>query len=181
MNDITIQKLSKAQKESIRWLYLGNYEVTDIAAKLNIEPETVRFFIFGVDGKGESPTSLYQIKRKMSSTAISSFLIDRASVLDRIAGVTANIISKGLDDLNKQVLDGSKELNVVELKTLTDILGNLDKIVRLETGKATEHVQHLGLTVAEARELLQADPFAVEAEFKEIETKLPWLDKEGEV
>jgi len=180
MTDITIQKLTKAQKDQVRYLYLGNYEASDIATKLNVEIETVRFMIFGEDGTGKNSSSLFSIKKGMSSSAISSFLIDRAAILDRIAGTVTNIISKSLSDLQIEVLEKGKELNMGELKTLTDILTNLDKIVRLETGKATENVSHLGLSVSEAREYLINDPFSkdfIDVESQEIKEnkELPWL------
>lgn len=177
MNDITIQKLTKAQKEQIRWLYLGEYEVTDIATKLNIEAETIRFFIFGEDGTGKTPTCLYQIKKGMSSTAISAFIADKANVLERTGGIALNILNRALAKLDADVSSGETVLNLNDMKTLSSIVLDFDKLVRLETGKATEHISHMGLTTAEARELLASDPFAsevIEAEF----TTLPWLSEE---
>jgi hypothetical protein len=183
MNDITIQKLTKSQKEQIRWLYLGEYEVTDIATKLNIEPETVRFFIFGPDGNGSEKTCLYQIKKGMSSTAISAFIADKANVLERTGGIALNILNRALAKLDADITTGEVTLNLNDMKTLSSIVLDFDKLVRLETGKATEHIQHIGLTTAEARQLLESDPFAqniIEAEFTENKETLPWLNQEKE-
>lgn len=178
MSDLTIQKLTKKQKEQIRWLYLGNYSVMDIATKLHIEQDTVRFFVFGADGTGEDKTCLFQIKKGMSSTAITAYIADKINVLDQTAGIALNILNSALVNLQKEVVDG-KELNLDDLKKLSGIVVEMDKLVRLESGQATETIQHMGLTTAEAREILAADPFAqpIEAEFKEVET-LPWLNEE---
>jgi hypothetical protein len=50
----------------------------------------------------------------------------------------------------------------------------MDKMVRLESGQATELIEHMGLSLGEAREIIASDPFAeaVEAEYKIMP---PWL------
>lgn len=175
MNDITIQKLSKKQQDQIRWMYFGNYEVSDISVKLDIEVDTVRFFIFGIDGTGSDKTCLYQIKKGMSSTAIGAFLKDKSQALEMVCGTALSILGKALADLQVEVVNG-KELSLDDMKKLSSIVVEMDKIVRLESGLATETIQHMGLSRAEARSILESDPFAqevIEAEFKD--TTLPWL------
>lgn len=183
MTEISIQKLTKKQREQVRWLYLGEYEVTDIATKLNIEPETVRFFVFGHDGSGDDPTCLFQIKKKMSSTAISAYIAGKVDVLDRTAGIALGILNRALARLDQDVSAGEMVLSLDDMKKLAGIVVDMDKLVRLETGQATEHIQHMGLTVAEAREILAADPFAAEAievESIEVNKGLPWLEVKDE-
>jgi hypothetical protein len=178
MTSLSLQKLTKKQRDQVRWMYFGNYEVIDIEAKLNIEVDTLRFFIFGGDGTGNDPTCLYSIKKGMSSTAISSFLADKASVLDQTAGIALSILNKSLRDLQVEVNNG-KELSLDDMKKLSSIVTEMDKMVRLESGLATETIQHMGLSTAEAREILANDPFAprtIEAEY--TDTTLPWLDNE---
>jgi len=175
MSDIVIQKLNKKQRDSIRWMYFGNYEITDISAKTGIEVDTLRFFIFGEDGTGKDPTSLYSIKKSMSSTAISCFLADKVSVLDQTCGIALNILNKSLSSLQYRVNEG-EELSLDDMKKLSSIVVEMDKIVRLESGLATETIEHMGLTRAEAREVLANDPFAQAVEVEYIEV-LPWLKK----
>jgi len=178
VNDLTIQKLTKKQKDQIRWMYFGNYEVSDISIKTGLEIDTIRFFIFGIDGTGQDPTSLFSIKKNMSSTAIGAFLADKASVLDQTAGIALKILNKSLCDLQVEVNNG-KELSLDDMKKLSSIITEMDKLVRLESGLATETIQHMGLSTAEAREILANDPFApkiIEAEF--TDTTLPWLNNE---
>lgn len=177
MTDIIIQKLSKKQKEQIRWLYFGNFTPLDISTKTHIEIDTVRFFIYGQDGTGSDPTCLKQIKSKMDSTAITTYIADKINVLDQTAGIALSILNASLINLQREVIVDKKELNLDDLKKLSGIVVEMDKLVRLESGQATETIQHMGLTTAEAREILAADPFAeaVDVEFKEVE-KLPWLE-----
>jgi len=164
----------------MRWLYFGNYSIPDIAAKLHIEQETVRFFVFGEDGSGKDPTCLAAIKKGMSSTAITAYIADKVNVLDQTAGIALSILNASLLQLQQEVVVDKKELNLDDLKKLSGIVVEMDKLVRLESGQATETIQHMGLTTAEAREILAADPFAqtVEAEFTEVgEKSLPWLEE----
>lgn len=179
MTDITIQKLTKNQKEQIRWLYLGNYEPNDIAVKLNIGIDTVRFFVFGIDGTGKDVNCLAYQKKKMSSTAISVYIADKINVLDQTAGIALSILNSALTNLQREVIVEKKELNLDDLKKLSGIVLEMDKLVRLESGQATETIQHMGLSVSEAREILANDPFAVvEAEFtNKSDNGLPWLNE----
>ena len=180
MSDIIIQKLTNKQREQIRWMYLGNYEISDIGMKTGIEMDTIRFFVFGEDGKGLDKTCLFQIKKAMSSTAIGSYLVDKAASLEKVCGTALGILTKALSDLQLEVING-KELSLDDMKKLSSIVVEMDKIVRLESGLATETIEYMGLSRAEAREILENDPFAqevIEAEFKD--TTLPWLENKNE-
>ena len=177
MNEITIQKISNKQREQIRWMYFGNYELTDISMKLDIDIDTVRFFVFGIDGTGKDKTCLFQIKKGLSSTAIGSFLKDKSQALEMVCGTALSILSKSLVDLQIEVVNG-KVLELPELKMLSSIVVEMDKLVRLESGLATETIQHMGLSRAEARDILAADPFAPrDVEVESIQV-LPWLADE---
>jgi hypothetical protein len=178
MSELVIQKLTKKQRESIRWMYFGNFEPTDIEIRTNIDIDTIRFFIFGEDGTGKDPTCLFQIKKNMSSTAISAFLFDKAAVFDQTAGVALSILNKSLMNLQVEVNNG-KELTVDEMNKIATIVVGMDKMVRLESGLATETIEHIGLSRAEAREILASDPFAKEAVEVEFTETLPWLSKKN--
>ena len=158
-------------------MYFGNYELTDISMKLDIDIDTVRFFVFGIDGTGKDKTCLFQIKKGLSSTAIGSFLKDKSQALEMVCGTALSILSKSLVDLQIEVVNG-KVLELPELKMLSSIVVEMDKLVRLESGLATETIQHMGLSRAEARDILAADPFAPrDVEVESIQV-LPWLADE---
>lgn len=173
MSDIIIQKLSNKQREQIRWMYLAGHELTDICTKINLDQDTVRLLVFGLDGKGTDKACLYYERQHASSATIISFLMDKAMALDKITGTAVNILSRSLDNLHKEVLDG-KELSVDELAKIAGIVTSLDKIVRLESGMATETIEYKGLSMAEAREIIANDPFANAIDVESVEV-LPWL------
>lgn len=170
MSEIIVQKITNKQRGQIRWMYLANYELTDICAKMNLDVDTVRLLVFGLDGTGKDKSCLHYEKKGMSAAAITSFIMDKVAVLDKITGTATNILAKALDNLHAEVLQG-KELSVDEMSKIAGIVTSLDKIVRLESGMATETVEFMGLSRAEAREILANDPFANAIEVE----VLPWL------
>lgn len=176
MSSLVIQKLNNKQREQLRWMYFGNYGPDDIAVKLGVEIATVRFFIFGEDDTGKDKTCLYQIKKGMSSTAIGSFLADKSQALEMVCGTALSILSKSLGDLQLEVING-KELSLDDMKKLSSIVVEMDKVNRLESGLATETIEHMGLSRAEAREILANDPFAPKDIEAEVVQVLPWLEE----
>ena len=62
---------------------------------------------------------------------------------------------------------GDYQFTVDEVKKLSDVVANLDKLVRLETGKPTDINEVVNISLKEAREILRNDPFIM-AEFKEV-------------
>lgn len=177
MSDVTIQKFTAKQREQIRWMYLGSHEITDISAKLNIEIDTVRFLVFGLDGTGKDKGCLYQEKKSMGNAAIVDYLMDKAQKFEKICGTAANILAKTLMNLQVEV-DNGKELTMDEMSKLAGIITSMDKIIRLESGLATETIEYKGLSMAEAREILQNDPFAPKDVEGEVVQVLPWLADE---
>ena len=116
------------------------------------------------------------LRRKgLSSTAITSYIADKASVMDRTCGIALNILTKSLEGLQLEVNNG-KELSLDDMKKLSSIVVEMDKMVRLESGLATETIEHMGLSRAEAVEILRADPFAPK-QLPDVEV-LPWLKDE---
>ena len=170
MSEITIQKLSNKQREQIRWMYLADYQITDIVSKMNLDMNTVRMIIFGLDGAGKDKSCVHFEKKHASSAIVTAFLMDKASVLDGIAGVAIKILKRSLDKL----YDKDEELSVDEMTKIAGIVTSLDKIVRLESGMDTETIEYKGLSMAEAREIIANDPFANAIEIESVEV-LPWL------
>lgn len=91
-----------------------------------------------------------------------TFSVKRVS-LARITKVTTEQIERGL----KVIADRFEAPSLREMESLTNILANLDKISRLDSGKATEHVAvqlggSIDLSVDKIREIIKADPFLME-------------------
>lgn len=173
MSEIVLQKLSKKEMDKARAMYFSNCEINEICNTLNVEPETIRFYVFGEDGNGKNPTCWSNLKKKLNPTAMSIYLRNKVDILEMTAGIGVEILSQSLVQLRDQVRDGERVLDVDEIAKLSKVVVDLDKIVRLETGQATELVEHMGLSRAEAREILENDPFAQAIPVESVE--LPWL------
>lgn len=89
----------------------------------------------------------------------------RRMSLSRITKLTVDQLERGLRHVSERIEPPS----ITELEKLSVIVGNLDKILRLDMGKATENVAVQGTvqhTVEEIRARLAADPvlgYAIEA------------------
>lgn len=88
-----------------------------------------------------------------------TFSVKRVS-LARITKVTTEQIERGL----KVIADRFEAPSLKEMESLTNILANLDKISRLDSGRATENVAvqvggNLDLTVDKIKEMIMSEPF----------------------
>lgn len=170
---LEIQKLDRKTLETARIMYFGNYQLTDIAEKLNIEIDTIRFYVFGEDGSGKNEKCWAHLKKNLNSSSIAVYLKDKISVLEKTAGVALNVINEALTRLDHDMkTDPDFRITIDDMKKLSSIVVDVDKMVRLESGSATELVEHIGLTVAEARKVLAEDDFAqtFDAEYETKDT-----------
>lgn len=171
---IKIQKLDRKSRDRAKMLYFGDYELFDIAEMMNVDLDTVRFYVFGEDGTGSNQHCWYQIKKQLNPASVSTFIKDKIDVLDKTAGTALNIVNENLRRIqNLMLADDSYVLTIDDTKKLAGIVVDMDKIVRLESGKATDIIDNIAhMSIADARRLLAEDPFApqvVEAEFDELE------------
>lgn len=168
-----IAKLTKKNYEKAQLLYFSGRDISEIAVALTVEPETLRYYIFGEDGDGKDKNTWYALKKQMNPTAMAIYLKDKVAILDQTAGVALEILSMGLFRLRQSLIDDPHAMiDIDSMSKLSSIQVNLDKVARLETGKATEIMEHMGLSLAEAREIMDSDPFALAIE-SEVVT-VPW-------
>ena len=146
----------------------------DICERLNITMDTLRFYIFGEDGSGSNEHCWFQIKKKLNPLSIATYIQDKIGVLDKTAGTALNILNENLRRVQATMLANPEEtLSIDDMKKLAGIVVDMDKMVRLESGKATDIIDNIAhMSVADARRILAEDPFTptvVEGEFEEIE------------
>jgi len=161
-------------------MFFGDYQMLDIAEVLGVDIDTLRFYIFGEDGTGSNPKCWYSLKKELNPTSVAIYIKDKVKALEKTAGIAHNILAKSLIDLSKEVEENGKQLSIVDMKDLANIISSIDKIVRLETGKPTEVHDFVTLSVHEAKQVLASDPF-FQAEYKLIETKEDELDGDVQI
>jgi DNA-directed RNA polymerase subunit H (RpoH/RPB5) len=138
---------------------------------INSHPDDIGRLVYGEDGTGQAKQCWIQLKARMQPTAITAFLAEKAHIFERTTGLALKILTSNLEKLVEFHDDPTTPpMKPDELAMIASIVTNMDKICRLETGKATQIVQQIGITPEEARKILQEDPMnqVVEAEYHEI-------------
>jgi hypothetical protein len=154
-------------------MYFGDYDQIDICEKLNITNDTLRFYIFGENGSGSNEHCWFQLKKQLNPTSVAIYIKDKITVLDKTAGLAMNILNENLRRIQSEMLsDPSHTLSIDETKKLAGIVVDMDRIVRLESGKATDIIDNIAhMSIADAKRILMEDPFApavVEGDFEDI-------------
>lgn len=146
-------------------MYFGDYEMVDICEKLNLDMDTVRFYVFGENGAGSNEYCWFQLKKQLNPVSVATYIKDKIIVLDKTAGMAMNILNENLRRIQENMLgDSSFVLTIDDTKKLAGIVVDMDKIVRLESGKATDIVDTIAhMSLADARRILSEDPFAPQA------------------
>jgi hypothetical protein len=155
-------------------MYFGEYDMFDICETLNLTMETLRFYIFGENGAGSNEHCWFQLKKKLDPVSVAIYIKDKQIVLNKTAGMALNILNESLKRIQNNMLeDSGMVLSLDDTKKLASIVVDMDKMVRLESGKATDIIDSIThMSIADARRILAEDPFApvvVEGDFEEVD------------
>ena len=159
-------------RESAKALYFTGYNADEIARRLNLPPDTVSSWIFGADGSGKSASCWAVKKAQVSDTSVIAYIIDKHEMFDRTVNVAHKCLTKALEGLNERVHTGETVLNMDEIRKLAAVVTEMDKVARLEGGKATNIIETTtGLSAVELRKIIKDDPIAddVVVEYKELD------------
>lgn len=160
----------------MKQMYFLGFSIEDIYHALNTNVETVRFYVFGFDGSGTDPRSWYFQKKEVDKTGLMPYIKNKVDALEKTTSMAYGLLTKALGNVADRVEDGGHQFTVDEVKKLADVVGALDKITRLETGKPTDINETLHITLKEAQEILRRDPFLM-AEFEDVTVKEVPLDE----
>lgn len=130
--------------------------------------DTLRFYVFGENGSGSNENCWFQLKKQLGPASVAAFVHDKISSLERTSGVALNLVNENLKRIEREMKDDpTKVLSLDDTRKLASILVDMDKMCRLESGQATQIVENIGLSRAEAVRLLKDDPFAQSVEVDE--------------
>ena len=153
--------ISEDIKHRAKILYFTGYTIDDLIVKLNISRECLSEWIFGKDGRGESPTCWAVVKAKASEGSIIAYMIDKRELFDRTTGVAHSIVTMMLEQYGAKVANKEVDFTVDEIRKMASIVVDMDKISRLESGKATAIIETTtGLSAKELRDIIANDPIA---------------------
>lgn len=156
------QEIPKEIRERAKLMFLSHYSIDEIVAANNIPREAVEHWVFGADGHGTAKNCWNVARASLSEASIATFLIDKQHVFERSTGLALSCLTKGLSRLNERVHNGELDLEVDDLRKLSAVVTEMDKIGRLETGKATQIIKNVGLTPEKIREIIKNDPIVDE-------------------
>jgi hypothetical protein len=164
-------------------LFLAGHQITDISYILDLPVKTLRKLVFGEgeDGSSEIPEHLPRIsgrkcwaaiREELDGGVITSYVTDKKMVLEKVNGTAVECVVHGLENiLSKLRSQQGSPLSVKDVKTLSELVANFDRIVRLESGQATDITKVGGLSPEELRKIIDDDPFSkrdiIDADFRQ--------------
>lgn len=94
---------------------------------------------------------------------------NKKAVLVSLTGNSLDCIDRAIKTLKER----AKPPTIQEARNLTNIVSEIDRILRLDDGEPTDIIsQHKPATVIELKQKLKADPFYIEdADFREVENE----------
>jgi len=167
--DVLAGSVPKEQKNKAYWLYLYGQSVEDISNTVGLPENLIRHWIKGP--QRDADLGWKKIRETKNGSIVSFFVQHKKEVLENTWGVALSILADGLQKMQKDIADNDKKLNLRDMKGLSEIISDLDKIARLEAGQATSIIRQAGLTAAEAEKIIKEDPFAcviIEVEGREL-------------
>lgn len=146
---------SKYDLKTAKELFMVFKPLTDIAQDLNIPYKTLVYH-----------TSKWKEERGLLRNEILKELSEnKKTILSSLVGNSLECVDRAIMDLRNR----DNPPSISEARMLTNIISEIDKILRLDDDKPTDIIaEHKPATVIELREKLKRDPFYIEdAEFRE--------------
>lgn len=156
-----VNDLPESVTEQAKALYFINCPENQILKIVDgIKKEELDYLIKGRDGTGSSESCWMRIKRENHDATVTAASLALMPAAQHNIAICNAILKHGLEGLLKDVKSGEKKLSSRELREISEVFANIDKITRLEQGDPTEIYEMAGLTAEQAREILKEDPFA---------------------
>jgi hypothetical protein len=125
-------------QEEAKAMYFNGISPVEICEHLNVDIDELGYLVFGKDGTGESSRCWFAVKSKRLANGTLSTVTNYALIKPYLIKKTEK---KMLDKVNEalETVD-AEEMGVSGIKDMVTSMEKIDKIGRLEEGKATEHV-----------------------------------------
>lgn len=143
MELVKYHKLSdnKDLKRQAMLMYVsGEFFPTEIASKLNIDIEELGIYVFGKDKSGTTKACWKYLKDNGTLPKyVETYEAIKPMYIKKTEAKLLSIVNKVIDNIESDptILD---ELDTKDLGSLISSYEKIDKIGRLEEGKATSHV-----------------------------------------
>lgn len=152
------KKITDLQLKKAKAFYMNYMPISEIASRVEAKRTSLQYY---VDKEWRS-------ERVLRSTEIAAnFSEAKLSMMNS----TFSTSFKALQEWVRLKAQDVSELKAHEAKTMMSIIGEMDKIMRLDAGSPTDIIaETVPVDVIEIRKrILAHDPFLLDADFKEIE------------
>jgi len=155
----------KGRGERAKLLYFKDYDLVSIAAMCQMREEEVAWL-----SDLERWEDLKKLREDPKRVVKEYLEKQKTSILAISAELSLELLARYLYDWSLDVVNGTK-IDVETAKVMVQILQATDKIKRLNDMQPTENLTVTGLTLAQAKLVLEQDPFLmdVKAEYKKLE------------
>jgi len=155
------KKYTDEQLEVAKKLYMAYKPAKDIVEISGVKKSSIHYYI---------KTKWLQEREDNKSELLKTFTERKKSLMASIASNGLEILAKAMENLK----DVNRPLSANEIKSISTIVSELDKISKLDEGNPTEILAEIKpATTIEIRELLNNDPFLQgeieDANFKDID------------
>ena len=148
---------SKYDLDAAKKMFMDFKPLKEIAKVLNIKYRTLVYH-----------KNKWEEERNMVRKEILKDLADnKRAILVNLTSNSLDCVDRAIEDLKKR----DKPPTIHEARLLTNIISEIDRIIRLDDGEPTDIIsEHKPSTVIELKAKLKKDPFYIEdASFREIE------------
>lgn len=147
-------------KATAKKFYMEGMEAGTISQKLNVKYATVQNWITGQGGKTEA----WKEQREKAYKTVVAKVVDKTirekeKLLPGILQIGLELIQKTFE--HRLAETAINPMTIREAKEVSDIVSNIDKLMRLEAGTATEIVnqQYGPVTIEQLKNAIRNDPF----------------------
>lgn len=148
---------SKYDLDAAKKMFMDFKPLKEIAKALNIKYRTLVYH-----------KNKWEEERNLIRKEILRDLADnKRAILVNLTSNSLDCVDRAIEDLKKR----DKPPTIHEARLLTNIISEIDRIIRLDDGEPTDIIsEHKPSTVIELKAKLKKDPFYIEdASFREIE------------
>jgi len=149
-------KGSKYDLTAAKEMFMAFKAMKDIAEQCSIPYRTLLYH----SKKWEGERDLFR------KVILKDLAENKKALLVSLTGNSLDCIDRAIQTLKER----AKPPTIQEARNLTNIVSEIDRILRLDEGEPTDIIsQHKPATVIELRQKLKADPFYIEdADFREV-------------
>lgn len=154
--EVTFSALPKSQQDEFKKRYLSGESILGLCKEFGVKRGSAQYYV-NKEWKAEKELLRTELFKSFGEAKKQDFVeMSQSSIV---------IMKRALEDLARR----GTPPTIMEAKRATEILESLDKITRLDENKPTEIRENTVVTTEDLRKRLSVDPFAIEAEYEEID------------